>query len=55
VQDAAQRLTSGLPVHIKLTSAQSARLVAILPKIKLGESLGKKLSSPWDGFDEGYF
>jgi tetratricopeptide (TPR) repeat protein len=41
VDEAAKRLTSGLPEHVKLTSEQAARLVAVLPKIK-PETLAKR-------------
>jgi tetratricopeptide (TPR) repeat protein len=41
VDEAAQRLTSGLPEHARLTGEQASRLVAILPKLK-PESIARK-------------
>src|SRR5213076_944291 len=47
VDEAAQRLTAGVPADVKLTTDQAARLVAILPKIK-PESIAKRDAASLD-------
>jgi tetratricopeptide (TPR) repeat protein len=47
VDEAAQRLTSGVPQEVKLTTEQASRLAAILPKIK-PESIAKKDAASLD-------